>query len=170
MRHIGILNKEWSQIFQSTHPLRDATVNRFASFNNFINISIHAPLTGCDDFCDTTKKMMAISIHAPLTGCDRCDYVMKYVEKDFNPRTPYGMRRRKGWAVEKCINFNPRTPYGMRRCTRWSIVKRNKNFNPRTPYGMRRQRVFKEASKAEFQSTHPLRDATLEFSNCLLKF
>ena len=81
-------------IFQSTHPLRDATnsqiqapytclisihapltgcdVNRFASFNNFINISIHAPLTGCDLLViDEAQEYTDISIHAPLTGCDK---------------------------------------------------------------------------------------------------
>ena len=39
---------------------------------------------------DSTK---GISIHAPLTGCDISvgDYV--FGKNDFNPRTPYGMRR-----------------------------------------------------------------------------
>ena len=45
-------------------------LNRFASFNNFINISIHAPLTGCD--------------RAPRGTAN--------IFKNFNPRTPYGMR------------------------------------------------------------------------------
>ncbi len=33
-----------------------------------------------------------ISIHAPLTGCD-CDFIQQQVTLlNFNPRTPYGMR------------------------------------------------------------------------------
>ena len=79
--------------FQSTHPLRGATW-RSRNDCNDSNISIHAPLAGCDlchafrhvllyDFnprtpcgvrllqlfpCAAAKK---ISIHAPLAGCDR---------------------------------------------------------------------------------------------------
>ena len=56
--------------FQSTHPLRDATLAD-SIVNVFSAISIHAPLTGCDQwetlFYIVTEK---ISIHAPLTGCD----------------------------------------------------------------------------------------------------
>ena len=34
-----------------------------------------------------------ISIHAPLTGCDSVSYVGYNGFDNFNPRTPYGMRR-----------------------------------------------------------------------------
>ena len=34
-------------------------------------ISIHASLTGCDQFVDYAAKEHFISIHASLTGCDR---------------------------------------------------------------------------------------------------
>ena len=34
------------------------------------DISIHAPLTGCDKVITRDEQFMAISIHAPLTGCD----------------------------------------------------------------------------------------------------
>ena len=34
------------------------------------------------------------------------------------------------------------------------------NFNPRTPYGMRLQENLKVTNTTQFQSTHPLRDAT----------
>ena len=56
-------------------------------------ISIHAPLTGCDAYhlcsmqCDD-----AISIHAPLTGCDRQQNKDNRRGRDFNPRTPDGVR------------------------------------------------------------------------------
>ena len=39
--------KHTMAIFQSTHPLRGAT-NSDGSYNMFYNISIHAPLAGCD--------------------------------------------------------------------------------------------------------------------------
>ena len=55
--------------FQSTHPLRGATVIVRALFTTLC-ISIHAPLAGCD-FEDYIKgHRLPISIHAPLAGCD----------------------------------------------------------------------------------------------------
>ena len=55
--------------FQSTHPLRGATVLAVAFFL-FRPISIHAPLAGCDSWEDIMERMGYISIHAPLAGCD----------------------------------------------------------------------------------------------------
>ena len=123
-----------------------------------------------------------ISIHAPLTGCDLMPTYNLPVRCDFNPRTPYGMRPFISFLVFilrvfqsthplrdatfhvfiydlRHVNFNPRTPYGMRQSTSFyqsqvliiSIhapltgCDFNKNgsngqygdFNPRTPYGMR---------------------------------
>ena len=57
-------------IFQSTHPLRDATsIPLLVQAEQLI--SIHAPLTGCDFTQKEVNRFTArISIHAPLTGCD----------------------------------------------------------------------------------------------------
>ena len=55
--------------FQSTHPLRGATVAvSQAQFNELI--SIHAPLAGCDIRRPCGARRKRISIHAPLAGCD----------------------------------------------------------------------------------------------------
>ena len=56
-------------IFQSTHPMWDATIFMQFLLSNFV-ISIHAPHVGCDEY--------AINI--------------AYLHKNFNPRTPCGMR------------------------------------------------------------------------------
>ena len=148
-------------------------------------ISIHAPLTGCDVINPTIyNRYTKISIHAPLTGCDHFNSACVFVIIYFNPRTPYGMRPFSSYSLWLCTkfqsthplrdatitssiyannqqNFNPRTPYGMRRYAgnlfwRWWC-----NFNPRTPYGMRQ--LEKNIMKCwwRFQSTHPLRDATV---------
>mgnify|MGYP005963566303 CR=1 FL=1 len=78
--------------FQSTHPLRGAT-KIIRSKSQLSNISIHAPLAGCDPVpiratstkpnfnprtpCGVRPPMFFatwtlsfISIHAPLAGCD----------------------------------------------------------------------------------------------------
>ena len=83
-----------------------------------------------------------ISIHAPLTGCDVWGVKQSGDKRNFNPRTPYGMRLDNNTAP--CLdrlNFNPRTPYGMRRIVGMLLLQAHK-----------------------FQSTHPLRDATIRIS------
>ena len=80
------------KIFQSTHPLRDATVSASELISKQ-QISIHAPLTGCDsEYKEPIKLSKVISIHAPLTGCDKDVLIRETMMLDFNPRTPYGMR------------------------------------------------------------------------------
>ena len=57
-------------------------------------ISIHAPLTGCDTNVQIADNQWNdISIHAPLTGCDIATSSSYAHIANFNPRTPYGMRQ-----------------------------------------------------------------------------
>ena len=79
---------------------------------------------------------------------------------NFNPRTPYGMRPYDMIRFHQVLPyFNPRTPYGMRLW--WSkTTDAEKDFNPRTPYGMRHMILLVSRKLYQFQSTHPLRDAT----------
>ena len=55
--------------FQSTHPLRGATIPVAFDCHASI-ISIHAPLAGCDSSLRSRHVRRCISIHAPLAGCD----------------------------------------------------------------------------------------------------
>ena len=55
--------------FQSTHPVRGATV-RLAAIHAFERISIHAPREGCDMTMAEIMPYFNISIHAPREGCD----------------------------------------------------------------------------------------------------
>ena len=55
-------------------------------------ISINAPLTGCDINVPHIYAVDTISIHAPLTGCDKKQLMFIRLQHYFNPRTPYGMR------------------------------------------------------------------------------
>ena len=104
------------QTFQSTHPLRGATVAVIPS-----------------------AFRVGISIHAPLAGCDPAAYCRDGVKRYFNPRTPCGVRRNMYDRVAYADNFNPRTPCGVRRSA----------DRVHFPPGL------------TFQSTHPLRGATL---------
>ena len=58
--------------FQSAHPLRGATSSAYRQYRQY-----------------------GISIHAPLAGCDAVDLHNRLVRRDFNPRTPCGVRQQK---------------------------------------------------------------------------
>ena len=79
------------KIFQSTHPLRGATDVRL-DLLQVVDISIHAPLAGCDPTPDWKITRQYISIHAPLAGCDAAYFRWFLRAGDFNPRTPCGVR------------------------------------------------------------------------------
>ena len=126
------------------------------------SISIHAPLTGCDYFLqvavlvsvqfqsthplrDATRLdnfyscFYNISIHAPLTGCDG------------------GVRL--GYNCYLYISIH--APLTGCDCNAYGNSGQLHNFNPRTPYGMRLNLFIIHKLNIRFQSTHPLRDATL---------
>ena len=148
-----------------------------------------------------------ISIHAPLTGCDGLTFWAVCQQVNFNPRTPYGMRRstqaknqlyswisihapltgcdvRSTLIVWPISIFQSTHPLRDATCTFISIKSSGMYFNPRTPYGMRHKPMTYAYGNAnisihapltgcdirmmatsiivgKFQSTHPLRDATL---------
>ena len=167
--------------FQSTHPLRGATCGwrgapgadgisihaplagcdavNLKAINQLI-ISIHAPLAGCDPSLRSTGKAIDISIHAPLAGCDRAQTGSLRFPDNFNPRTPCGVRHRAPPALKIQKNFNPRTPCGVR-LDHVTLQSGLHDFNPRTPCGVRLQMSTIHEYTILFQSTHPLRGATL---------
>ena len=128
-------------IFQSTRPIRGATLSTTATtvlyehfnprapygarhsavgiFDQYIEISIHAPHTGRDIQSDVTVDIIrefqstrpirgatlyderlaaadGISIHAPHTGRDVLAGLQTLLQGHFNPRAPYGARRSIG--------------------------------------------------------------------------
>ena len=137
MRHVDRLIGVVGSLFQSTHPMRGATAE--------VNIPFNIQL---------------ISIHAPHAGCDSPLFYHFPTVKNFNPRTPCGVRRRKHHLREICIEFQSTHPmrgatgkvhlitvgdvlfqstHPMRGATAVSVllVKCAKHFNPRTPCGVR---------------------------------
>ena len=123
--------------FQSTHPLRDATVSPTIWF-----------------------AVGNISIHAPLTGCDHNRKHTRYTYSYFNPRTPYGMRPVLKAQSKNLNSFQSTHPLRDATIDVSFTSPPYNNFNPRTPYGMRRYLDIDKVRDYQFQSTHPLRDAT----------
>ena len=111
--HKHSLRKKGEQLFQSTHPLRGATtINRRDMFKNDFNPrtpcgvrlyffsqtfdidkfqSTH-PLRGATIMRRACSSSGKISIHAPLAGCDRPKIPIAPPIRNFNPRTPCGVR------------------------------------------------------------------------------
>ena len=126
-------------------------------------ISIHAPLAGCDytealgetvtyEFQSTHPLRGATaypprpwpngrfqSTH-PLRGATRRLRRNARHRAHFNPRTPCGVRPRSIFPRRYRPDFNPRTPCGVRRHG-GSLRQRHGDFNPRTPCGVRLGKV-----------------------------
>ena len=59
--------------------------------------------------------------------------------RDFNPRTPCGVRPGYSYTRGRQRNFNPRTPCGVRLGTSRTSSTLDRYFNPRTPCGVRHE-------------------------------
>ena len=77
--------------FQSTHPLRGATLTTSVQMVRQRFQSTH-PLRGATYGCGPEADWLQISIHAPLAGCDRSTSRRTHSPRNFNPRTPCGVR------------------------------------------------------------------------------
>ena len=99
--------------FQSTHPVRGATCGNVTATQNFVFQSTH-PVRGATEIARIEPMNVFISIHAPRAGCDFSSQRETFDLKDFNPRTPCGVRPASSSVITTGSYFNPRTPCGVR--------------------------------------------------------
>ena len=147
-------------------------------------ISIHAPHTGRDR-CRARSSCARryFNPRAPY-GARPSGGSTTPPESYFNPRAPYGARRSATKASYTPTNFNPRAPYGARpgRCSHDPAPRQISihaphtgrdssflvlgcwfmHFNPRAPYGARLPYKVPVVAGFVFQSTRPIRGATLQ--------
>ena len=126
-----------SLIFQSTLPLRGATQARTWNETAYLRFQSTLPLRGATQNRLPARPHVGISIHTPLAGSDACRRACTAWDWNFNPHSPCGERRSiyiKGYGIQ---NFNPHSPCGERPVSRSAPV-----------------------TSALFQSTLPLRGAT----------
>ena len=132
-----------------------------------------------------------ISIHAPRVGCDFHAILTNTNYIDFNPRTPCGVRRRRGkiksfakkfqsthpvWgatsrcstAARRAFKFQSTHPVWGATRKDWRTVKPDDHFNPRTPCGVRLYGMMAQDPVKQFQSTHPVWGATRK-NRCAVK-
>ena len=127
-----------SATFQSTRPVRGATARPRDS-----------------------RRATRVSIHAPRAGRDRGGAVPRKAQVRFNPRAPCGARRGHVCTLPHRNRFNPRAPCGARPPVSTSVRQMQRSFNPRAPCGARPASASASFCIARFQSTRPVRGATL---------
>ena len=126
--------------FQSTLPVRGATIYRFPPDHNHARISIHAPRAGSD-----------------YSFVCRAAY-----QRDFNPRSPCGERLSCVIRCKFIRDFNPRSPCGERPELSRNL-KSYKEFQSTLPVrGATRDSSAASDAFLSFQSTLPVRGATVK--------
>ena len=147
-----------SSIFQSTRPVRGATVRIQLPQPRGIFQSTR-PVRGATMYLLLVSGGNYISIHAPRAGRDIPFLALMVLLQNFNPRAPCGARQIKFPLLPKATHFNPRAPCGARPSTR-ATLRRIGHFNPRAPCGARQVSGYAIGTKIIFQSTRPVRGAT----------
>ena len=137
MRHALTCSKRSDATFQSTHPVWDATESAQTA-GRIETISIHASRMGCDHDEEVVKALLGISIHASRMGCDRRSHRADRGRRISIHASRMGCDRHALSTTGAANDFNPRIPYGMRLTNAGSVLP-----------------------KDEFQSTHPVWDATI---------
>ena len=169
--------------FQSTHPVWGATVWYILhEVMQKIFQSTH-PVWGATGSVAPTVVTAKISIHAPRVGCDAQSRNLPLRQRDFNPRTPCGVRQYLSTHPIEVNGFQSTHPVWGATMTASVATTGTKNFNPRTPCGVRRHQLNQRrcysvisihaprvgcdgmparmpARRAQFQSTHPVWGAT----------
>ena len=126
--------------FQSTHPVWGATALDPVPTVVSKQISIHAPRVGCDlvlPFVLIFKRLFQ-STH-PVWGATRLGPVLRYSGRDFNPRTPCGVRPSRLGPVRCITGISIHAPRVGCDCNTGPKQMPGQNFNPRTPCGVRRR-------------------------------
>ena len=133
----------------------------------FLTISIHAPREGCDSLLVCTRSAcVPFRSTPPARGATRGWVWCSPRRRNFNPRTPRGVRRPEPQRLKPMSDFNPRTPRGVRPPTKGimlggffiSIHAPREGCDSRCPQP--------ELPKTQFQSTHPARGATRISTHC----
>ncbi len=98
------------------------------------------PRTPCGvrlDIAEDGRIDQDISIHAPLAGCDAGRCTPKSQKTHFNPRTPCGVRLRQRLPGRSAARFQSTHPLRGATPDARAQLLRLQHFNPRTPCGVR---------------------------------
>ena len=140
MRPFGVaLKTREDRKFQSTHPMRDATVGTNKAFTKLATISIHASHAGCDwqgifPLKESGKFQSTHPMRDATSGTDREQAAGRY----FNPLIPCGMRLLESFYYANEYTISIHASHAGCDPVIWAST----------------------SGRQQFQSTHPMRDAT----------
>ena len=169
--------------FQSSRPLRGATrrrratraipcnfnprapcgarLKRIATFTLSLLFQSSRPLRGATGAGVRHAQYRAISILAPLAGRDFPAYTPQGWGLNFNPRAPCGARPVQLFQKLMVRHISILAPLAGRDLNTAPSFGAERNFNPRAPCGARRLRKDGAKVVIVFQSSRPLRGATM---------
>ena len=149
--------------FQSTRPIRGATILHVTITLSRQNFNPRAPYGARLCPYKGVQYRQAISIHAPHTGRDVIQLMRSCVDYLFQSTRPIrGATSGEGYQAGATTNFNPRAPYGARQTRVFPDMTCQIHFNPRAPYGARPNSISTWEHTIIFQSTRPIRGATVK--------
>ena len=154
----------WWLVFQSTLPMRGATIDKpYGKFGGGY-FNPHSPCGERRIFESDRDFDFNISIHTPHAGSDRISLWVLLPERYFNPHSPCGERRRYFTKLHTTSEFQSTLPMRGATPTYTRCGTFCQYFNPHSPCGERRVRLSYDKHMDEFQSTLPMRGATAHFS------
>ena len=126
------------RLFQPTYPVRGTTDYQLDDTPHYF-ISTHAPREGCDARAiSRLVGLRAFQPTHPARGATRVHVLLVGGIRDFNPRTPRGVRRLwDGGCIRVEVFQSTHPARGATRCPP-GPPGFSPYFNPRTPRGVRR--------------------------------
>ena len=159
-RH-GMLEKSADLYGISIHAPRAGGDDKDGSYRLTVLISIHAPRAGGDLSCGFDEQEAQISIHAPRAGGDLIILGCRQIIFYFNPRPPCGGRLCPECHRDYDNSISIHAPRAGGDLERQGVDRLIGNFNPRPPCGGRHTSKICPPPAARFQSTPPVRGATI---------
>ena len=96
------------------------------------------PLRGATTYTSTIERLAGFQPTLPLRGATGATGTLPVSNGGFNPRSPCGERRAKGWPELDGYLFQPTLPLRGATSARRKYSSTSSSFNPRSPCGERR--------------------------------
>ena len=127
-------------LFQSTLPMRGATMEKLNTKRDRQNFNPHSPCGERPSSFHPAFLICLISIHTPHAGSD-VNTVENYKKRLISLHTPHAGSDVVLPVLLGCDtdNFNPHSPCGERHVRRLQYRIQSNNFNPHSPCGERRR-------------------------------
>ena len=148
--------------FQSTRPLRGATLSASLSAPTTMGFQSTRPLRGAT--CKTRRGCLRVEFQStrPLRGATRISETPPLTTAYFNPRAPCGARLKSRQMTDCIVVISIHAPLAGRDGELFGILGKLFTFQSTRPLRGATVSGYTKAQVLKFQSTRPLRGATRE--------